>query len=140
MLDQYKAKQIPEPIVRRIPQAHELWEVVSTYHYVLHTGEILTIRKGFRFDGASVPRLFWTLVVAPAEIIGSALIHDACYDAEIVSRKAADQLLRETMFLEGCSDYQQIMVYWAVRLFGWIYWRRHTPDSIAAARDFVKLH
>lgn len=134
-----KRKQLPTPIVRRLPLAKETWEVMETYHYLLHNEEIITIKKGYRFDGASVPRLFWTLVISPMEIVASALIHDAWYDAELGDRKAGDQLLRETMYLEGASDFQQVCVYWAVRLFGGFCWNRHTPESIAEARKYVKI-
>jgi len=134
----HRKGQVPSPIVHKLPCARDTWELVVTYHYPLHTGEFLTIKKNFQWDGGSIPRLFF-LFAHPAEFMASYLVHDAVYAAELLPRKTADQLLRETMYLEGASDLQQILVYWAVRIFGGFCWRRHTPESVAAARRFCRL-
>ena len=83
------------------------------------------IEKGFKFDGASIPRAFWTLLgVTPfhAKIIIPALIHDYIYDKKCLQREIADKVFKYLLEQNGFKARAWIM-YQAVRLFGGLHWK-----------------
>jgi len=106
-------------------------------------GEKRTIRipKGFKSDGASIPRLFWTSTYGPFNplIIVPALVHDYGYmwhHFEIktavepgirrysVNRKEVDEIFLGLLRDAGVSHYQRYKMYWAVRMFGGFVWKK----------------
>lgn len=103
------------------------------------------VPKGFEYDGASVPRLAWTLSgLTPDGLIrAAALIHDWIYEHKgklpkgswqvkdgkwrdvgtVWKRKHADKIFKTIMLESGVSRYRANVAYAAVRLGGWIAWR-----------------
>jgi hypothetical protein len=115
----------------------EFWE--SPF---LACGMRVVIRKGFVTDGASIPRIAWTLIGSPMEVplLGPALCHDALYCAELVPDHAtADDMFLEFMKLAGIGWAKRRIVWAAVRCFGGFVWAEHTPASIAASRNMCAL-
>lgn len=102
---------------------------------------VLTVRRGFSFDGASIPRLFWRVAGHPFQmpLLVAATAHDAMYSAELFSRGECDRIFRELMRRAGINRVKRNAVYYAVRCGGWAVWRRHTPESVARARDFCTI-
>ncbi len=122
--------------------------------------DVIHVPKGFVTDFASVPQLLITLIgiaVATAGYIlgfpwlfilgvifvfvsvqlpksGSygkaAVIHDYIYQAHIRTRKEADDIFREAMGVLLVSTWKIFLMYWAVRLSGWLAWR-HRIRKIA---------
>jgi hypothetical protein len=126
------ASRLPAPIISYI-EKEKLWRLEETYSYS-HTGHQITVPAGYKFNLASVPRLFWFLI-APFELsIAAPLIHDFLYDYRGVppdgsitppktySRKEADGIFREIMEKENVVGWRRFFAYWAVRLFGWFAW------------------
>ena len=131
-------RKIPEPVIRRFPGKNEKWEVMADFRYHLHSGAVLVVRKGFVFDGGSIPRIFWA-VAHPLEFPTSFCAHDAWYAAELGTRRDGDYLLSETIPLEGGSEFQRRVIFDAVRLCGWAVWRKHTAYSIEQARRYCQI-
>ena len=72
------ASGLPPPIISYIEE-EKLWRLEEGYSYD-HAGHQVTVPAGYKFDLASVPRLFWFLI-APFELsIAAPLIHDYLYD------------------------------------------------------------
>jgi hypothetical protein len=123
---------LPAPIISYI-EVERLWQLEEAYSYN-HAGHRITVPATFRFDLASVPRLFWFLI-APFELsIAAPLIHDFLYayrgqppNGSIIppktyTRKETDRIFREIMEKEDVAGWRRIAAYWAVRWFGWIPW------------------
>jgi len=92
----------------------------------------ITVPKGFICDGASIPAIVWSITgLHPLHhrIIAGAIIHDYLYrfggliSDKQYTRKEADKMLVELMKIYGANFYQRQAVYWAVRSFGWRFWR-----------------
>ena len=111
-----------------------LWIIGSDASYRLKDGRVSTIRAGFSFDFASVPRAFLSL--RPS--IGTsrnrydiaALWHDWLYakgtiQGQPITRKEADRVFLEIMHYVGCSWWVRHTMYRAVRIGGWAAWNRY---------------
>lgn len=109
----------------------------------------LFICSGYKYDGASVPRIGWstTGIQRDGEIRAASLAHDALYrgaggeisqigvllgnkngNRVIVSRAEADWVLREFMIFGGCEKIFAQRAYIIVRLFGKKYWGNEPPS------------
>jgi hypothetical protein len=129
------ASRLPAPI---LSYRDGLWVLEAPYVY--DDGETrLTVPAGFRFDLASVPRLFWPLV-APFELsIAAPLLHDFLYryagdppppatkPSRRYTRRDADRLFREAMAAEGVAAWRRYGAFAAARLFGGSSWGRAAP-------------
>lgn len=65
---------------------------------------LIEVPAGFLFDGASIPRLAWTIIgVTPYDnkIIHAAVIHDWLYSTRSLSRKLSDVVFKRIMKSEG---------------------------------------
>ena len=122
------------PVVTYIGPGN-VWRLEEAYEY--RDGQyLITVPAGFRFDLASIPRIFWFLI-SPFELsISAPLLHDFLYAYDgappagsiepprTYTRKEADQLFRTIMEIEGVPAWRRTSAYWAVRGFGWIGWRK----------------
>lgn len=132
-------KRIVEPVITRLPGAAERWVLERDYTIVLPiVHRELFVLAGFSFDGLSVPRMFYR-ILHPLEAPASAVCHDALYCSELLPRRQADAILRELLRLEGCSWLQANAAYAAVRMFGWLVWRKHTSWSGRRSRRLISL-
>ena len=85
----------------------------------------LTVPAGFETDFASVPRLLWPLFPPTGPWLEASIVHDFCYSGQVpFSRFLADALFRELMKLYGVPLWRRVLMYYAVRLFGWLWWRK----------------
>ncbi len=55
------------------------WEVGEDWEFDLPDGQRIVIPKGFIFDGASIPRLFWGILSPTGLLLIPGLIHDFGY-------------------------------------------------------------
>ena len=81
---------------------------------------IFVVPVGQPTDFASIPRMFWTLVGAPTgRYSRAAALHDYLYRTRgIVTRREADDVLREAMGVCRVPRLTRWLVYWGVRLGG----------------------
>ena len=134
-----------EPGYKLVEKYTYIWKAKGT------TWQII-IPKGYKSDGASAPRLAWTLSgLTPDGLIrAAALVHDFIYDhsghlpcgsfkccengictnvelgiggrLSFWKRKEADQLFANIMKECGVSKFQRRVAYLAVRVGGWTGW------------------
>lgn len=125
-----------EPVIRNVPDS-DLIELMETY-----TTSKLIILEGFKYNGASIPRLLWFLTGHPlsAQNLPGATEHDADYAAQYFSRKEADHRLRDAWIHAGKNKYLAYLMWAFVRLVGWIIWIQVTPEQIRKARQYIILN
>ena len=116
--------------------------LLSDWHIegILPDGRVLylDVKAGFRFDGASIPRILWRVCGHPLEAprIAAALAHDWLYAAKRTSREDADMIYRTISEWVGISAFCRNVEYAALRLCGWAAWNGHGEDD----RDFARAH
>jgi hypothetical protein len=95
---------------------------MEAFSYTDSAGKVWTAPAGSRTDGASIPRLFWTLVGSPftGHYRTASIIHDYYCNDPLTPRSATDRMFREACFTAGCSEAQADLFYAALRLYaGW---------------------
>lgn len=82
---------------------------------------------GFQTDGASIPRFAWMTTGTPyaPRHIRAAVVHDYLYQVGHITRLEADAIFRALLLQDGVSRYQAGKMFWALRLGGWVAWRRY---------------
>jgi len=87
-----------------------------------------TVPKGFKSDGASIPRIFWSLSTTPYHptVIRAAFFHDYFYQKQPISRRLADQIFYVLLLEDGTSEQVAENMYYAVRDFGGGTWKRYS--------------
>ena len=106
--------------------------ITSDWPILLEEGWV-TVPKGFACDLASVPRPFRVLPgFEPYELGCGSILHDWSYrnggyvSPEIqLTRRRTDQVFLRLMKADGVG-WQAGVAFWAVRLFGFLAWRRLT--------------
>lgn len=130
---------VSSPVVRWVDNLNiELVNdfVITTRQY------IITEKAGYRSDGASEPRATWTaLGMQPfsGASIEASLAHDGLYQGELLPRAECDLVFRELLFKAGVESNKCEIMYQAVDRAGKVVWGKHTPSSIAAARQLVSV-
>ena len=99
----------------------------------------VTVKNGLLTDGASIPRLFWTIIGCPmtGKYVGSALIHDGLYASEAIPRKEADKLFIKMLADNGVGYIKRKLMYAAVRVAGGFVWKKHKAADVEEASKYV---
>ena len=89
----------------------------------------VTIPAGYVSDGASVPRFFWRLLSPPVDpvTLAPSIAHDWLYDNSRrynLGRLECDIWYYYALMENGYPLWKCELTYWAIRLFGWMHWRR----------------
>jgi hypothetical protein len=105
------------------PREGDRWEVREEWQYATHR-DTYVVPAGFVTDLASAPRILWAIVPPFGAYMGAAVLHDFLYSSKIVSRKDADRIFFAAMIVDGERVWRAWAMYKAVRLFGWLAWRK----------------
>ena len=91
---------IPIPIdTKSQPRLHKVvvfvtqprrWELAEDWSYKLDEDTTLVIEKGFEFDGASIPRIFWAILSPTGLLLIPGLIHDYGYRYDQIWKREKD--------------------------------------------------
>lgn len=112
-----------------------LWKLLRRFVYVggvFGKAIYIEVPEGFKFDLASIPRVFWRLI-APFELsVAAPLVHDYLYrykgfwalGKQDLTRAECDRVFFNIMTEEGVVAWRRYFAYWAVRVFGGITWER----------------
>lgn len=119
------------------------WELLEDWDFQLPNGKSVTVPKGYRFNGASVPRVFRSLVSPNGVMLVQSLLHDFGYDYDYLwarqpdgshvrdairpyngARKEIwDQVFREVGNHVNGMSWLNTAAYWALRLGGKSSWK-----------------
>ena len=119
-LESYK---FSTPVTQVVPGS-DTERLIFNYE-VRKLGYRIIIAKGFVFDGASIPRVFWPSTGCPfrPKYRAAAVVHDYLYSIK-ADRKLADQIFKQMLLDAGVSKYAASKMYLAVRMFGKIFWKK----------------
>jgi len=113
-------------VVSPLPDGRH-WKLVFQFCYDVgnkDSGDRITVPVGFITDFASSPPPIWWLIPPWGKYGKAAVIHDYLYQLGIRTRKEADDIFRESMLVLGVAPWRVSLMYWGVRIFGWLAWHR----------------
>jgi hypothetical protein len=85
----------------------------------------IVVPAGFKTDYASIPRILWVALPPVGRYDKDAVVHDFLYQHNGVTRKQADDVLREAMEVSRVRRSQRDTIYAGVRVGGWWTWRKY---------------
>ena len=85
----------------------------------------VTIKKGFDFDGASIPKWLWSIYGSPlnGNYVVASLIHDGLYASQKVSKRVSDKIFLDIMKQSKVGYIKRTSMYLAVKMFGGKDWK-----------------
>lgn len=83
-------------------------------------GARVDVPAGFTTDFASTPRLLHAVFPPRGPWNRAAIVHDYLYRETGCSRFLADAIFRDAMASLGVPAWRRVLMYYAVRLFGWL--------------------
>jgi len=98
--------------------------LIKSFKVILAVGRSITVPAGFETDFASVPRLFWRIIPPWGRYSAAAVVHDYLYETDAVSRLEADRIFLDLMKRLGVPFWKRHLMYRAVRIGGWLPWKR----------------
>lgn len=114
--------EIRRPVLK--PYSKDRFELVEPYSVTaLNTSrselvEEITVEvpKGYKTNGANVPRIFWSIFPPNSpEYLSAVVVHDYLCDKS--SYKLADEILKEMMGVLGVAKWKVYAFYFACRLY-----------------------
>ena len=127
--------KMPNPVVTHDGRD---WILAEDCCYAALDGCVITAKRGFRSDLASIPRLFWAIIASFELSLLAPIMHDLIYRSggrvilphgevtptgRIFERKEADDLFLELMTRAKVSYWKRNVAYLAVRGFGQSSWQ-----------------
>lgn len=126
----------------------ELFGIIGNKLYLKKDFEFTWLKKtyiipeGFVFDGASIPRIFWSLIGYPLEddFRVSSLIHDWCYRTNCLTFNASNTLFHRRLKTYGVHWFKRSLMYSAVNLGGYPTYSRVNKESLEQIRQCLVDH
>jgi hypothetical protein len=117
-------------------------ELTSDITYRLSNGMHLEIKAGFRWDEASVPWILQPLFPKSGIHSFAALPHDALYFLTKTTKEFADREYVFWMLAVGVSPSQVKWRWFAVRVFGWSWWKKNMKnpsENCKRNRNYIRI-
>ena len=104
-------------------------------------GYKITVKKGFDFDGASMPKWLWSIYGSPlnGNYVVASLIHDGLYASQKLSRELSDKIFLDLMKQHEVGYIKRQTMYYAVRMAGWYSWEQLTKEEIEKYKEFINV-
>ena len=130
------AVELPDPAVT---YNNAEWVLLDDCRCAALDGFMVTAKRGFKTDLASIPRLLWGFIASFELSLVAPIVHDLIYgsagtvalpDGEVTpadkrfDRKEADDLFLELMTRSKVAYWKRNVAYLAVRAFGGSSWRQ----------------
>lgn len=126
-----KIERFPNHLDCRKRQGYD-WELLNEFKYVSRRWGTLTVPAGFHTDFASIPWFARWYVSRDGDHTKAAVVHDFGYSRaslgiapwDKMSRRDIDLLFLEALAIRGVRSGQRLVMYYAVRLGGWLSFKK----------------
>ena len=100
-------------------------QITESFRYLSTVHGVISVPAHFLTDGASVPRVFWSLFSPFGDYFGAALVHDYLYSPNNrrFDRRTSDRIFLDAMEDAGVAWIKRHTIYRAVQLGGWASFR-----------------
>lgn len=96
-----------------------VFRLARRFRYISSFG-VIEVPAGSDTDGASIPRIFWSIFDPWGPHMGAAVVHDFLYSSanDEYTRDEADYIFHEACYNVGIPWHTRNLMHLAVRLFG----------------------
>ena len=121
------------PLDVRVLEGGKRFMLLHQFTYVWRYSEMekfkalplkIVVPIGFVTDFASIPRILRLIIPKLGRWNKAAVLHDHAYQTQSMTRKQVDSLFRDAMRDLGVVRWKIFLMFWSVRLFGWLAWRK----------------
>jgi len=101
------------------------WRLVNQFTYHIgskYSNDYIHVPADFITDFASIPWVLWAFLPAWGKYGKAAVLHDWLYQTHCKTRKEADDIFYKAMLVSGTKEWKAWIMYYAVRIFGWLAW------------------
>lgn len=113
VLSEQKNSPLPLPRLEPVSWRKDTWLLLEDWSYL-----DIQIPRYFFCDLDSIPRVPYVYTYLKGYARTSAMVHDWLYATAYVSRRQADRVFYDFMVLEGVGRIRARLIYYAVRVFG----------------------
>lgn len=111
----------PNIVFRKSNKGYNLFEIyepclVEKYNFI--------IKQGFITDFASVPRFLWWFIPPHGYSLNPSIVHDYTCRLGLFSRITCDKIFLDLLLI-SLPKWQAYLMFFYVRLFGWITYKRN---------------
>ena len=105
--------------------------ILSKDKAVESLGYNITVKKGFDFDGASIPKWLWSIYGSPlnGNHVVASLIHDGLYASQKVSKRVSDMIFLDVMKQSNVGYIKRTSMYLVVKLLGGKNWKESSKHK-----------
>ncbi len=105
------------------------WKLTKPFEYI-NSPVIIRVPIGFITDGASIPKIAWSLIGSPwsGRYSRAAVIHDYGYSSQTITRKEVDTIFLDGMKILGVSWWKRKTMWFFVRSFAWKPWNNYKKN------------
>lgn len=108
---------------------HDHWRVTESFRYFIggeKTKQWVTVPAGYLTDGASVPRIFWSMIPPWGAYGQAAVVHDLLCEylsivdhgkPKAITRQRCDEIFGEAMAVLGVPSATRLMISEGVALY-----------------------
>ena len=117
------------PLIVEVLPSGKRFKLHFAFSYFWKSGsELVRVKQGFETDFASIPRILRIIIPKLGRWNKAAVVHDWLYSADgrlwWVDREIADLIFLDAMADLGVAKWKRYVMYWGVRLGGWLAWRK----------------
>ena len=126
------------PLIVEVMDGGKTFRLYNRFTYLWKLGDIeIGVGAGFVTDFASIPRIARWLIPKLGRYNKAAVVHDAIYQNQAsyppttfwlsgveFARSEADLVFLDGMRDLGVVKWKRTLMYWAVRMCGWMAWKK----------------
>lgn len=94
------------------------------------------VNKGFRWNGADIPRILWEEFGCPLDFAFESCIHDALYGSHLLARRECDEIFKLALLAQGVGEVKAHTMYMGVVVGGEDKYNE-SMGNVAYHRDYV---
>jgi len=130
--------EIPDYIDARKLQNRQ-WQLLSDVSITIDNTEYV-ILKDFTWDGGTIPRIAWCIDSPMGDGAIGYLWHDMIYRTGLQNREYADLATRKIHKKLGLNVIRRNIIWFFIRLFGWISYYKADLEELSKNRVFIKTN
>ncbi len=106
------------------------WNLNEPFEYINPPIEII-VPAGFTTDGASIPRIVWTIIGSPwsGRYARASVVHDYLYQTMQFTRYQTDLIFYQAMGILGVPRWKRSLMHFSVRSVAWLCWNKHAKKK-----------